>query len=131
MAALESTHDLSQFPSGLRGRKILLCVESFGPINGVSRTNLNLVNHLRANGALVSVVAPDNHTKVNAFTAIDNVATDQMRSQEVRVGGYPVPFNPELSIVYPLRLGRLYERTFGGPPDLIYSDSSPKKHRCR
>lgn len=36
--------------------------------------------------------------------------------------GYPLPFNPELSIVYPVRNSTLYERTFGAdaPPDLIY-----------
>jgi glycosyltransferase involved in cell wall biosynthesis len=117
------SHDLSRFPAALSGRRILFCVESFGPINGVSRTNLNLVNHLRSHGALVAVVAPYNHTKVNTFQAVGNADTTSMRSQEVRLTGYPVPFNPELSIVYPVRLSQLYERTFGGPPDLIYLGS--------
>ncbi|KAK8042873.1 glycosyltransferase family 4 protein [Apiospora phragmitis] len=123
MSSTSQPHDLSTFPAALKGRCILLCVESFGPINGVSRTNLNLVNHLRSHGALVSVVAPDNHTKVNTFKAIDNLDASSLRSQEVRLAGYPVPFNPELSIVYPVRLRKLYERTFGGPPDLIYLGS--------
>lgn len=118
-----STHDLGSFPVGLRGRRILFCVESFGPINGVSRTNMNLVNHLRSHGAQVAVVAPHNHTKVNTFEAIDNIDTGSMRAQEIRLTGYPLPFNPELSIVYPVRLFQLYERTFGGPPDLIYLGS--------
>lgn len=123
MTSSRAVHDLNTFPPALRGRRILLCVESFGPINGVSRTNLNLVNHLRANGVQVAVVAPYNHTKKNTFTAIDNADLDAMRSQEVRLTGYPVPFNPELSIVYPVRLSKLYERTFGEPPDLIYLGS--------
>ncbi|KAH8681730.1 glycosyl transferase group 1 [Xylariales sp. PMI_506] len=117
------SHDLSEFPAGLRGRRILLCVESFGPINGVSRTNLNLVNHLRAHGVLVSVVAPYNHTKVNTFQAIENQDPGAVRSGELRLTGYPLPFNPELSIVYPVRLSKLYERTFGEAPDLIYLGS--------
>ncbi|KAK8119631.1 uncharacterized protein PG998_004257 [Apiospora kogelbergensis] len=123
MSPARQNHDLSTFPTALKGRRILLCVESFGPINGVSRTNLNLVNHLRSQGALVAVVAPDNHTKVNTFQAIDNIDSSSLRSQEVRLTGYPVPFNPELSIVYPVRLLKLYERTFGAPPDLIYLGS--------
>lgn len=114
-------HDLNVFPDALRGRRILLCTESFGPVNGVSRTTLMLVNHLRSHGALVAVVAPDNHTKANAFTPImgpDDISSTY--TEEVRVTGYPVPFNPELSIVYPVRLSALYQRTFGEPPDLIY-----------
>ena len=117
-------HDGNTFPTSLRGRRILLCVESFGPINGVSRTNLNLVNHLRAHGALVAVVAPYNHTKVNTFCAQENDDPGHViRNQEIRVAGYPLPFNPELSIVYPIRLLKLYERTFGCPPDLSYLGS--------
>lgn len=120
-----SHHDLSVFPTGLRGRKILLCTESFGPVNGVSRTTLMLVNHLRSHGALVAVVAPDSHTKTNTFVPISTGegSNDNSRpvvNEEVRLTGYPLPFNPELSIVYPVRLSALYQRTFGGPPDLIY-----------
>lgn len=117
------SHDLSVFPAALRGRRILLCTESFGPVNGVSRTTLQLVNHLRSHGALVAVVAPDNHTKANTFApliAADSHETSPTFHEEVRLTGYPLPFNPELSIVYPVRLSSLYERTFGGPPDLIY-----------
>jgi glycosyltransferase involved in cell wall biosynthesis len=39
---------------------------------------------------------------------------------EVRLQGYPLPYNPELSVVYPVRLSALYARTFGSRPDLIY-----------
>ncbi|KAH7324929.1 hypothetical protein B0I35DRAFT_347981 [Stachybotrys elegans] len=116
-------HDLSHFPEALRGRRILLCTESFGPVNGVSRTTLMLVTHLRNNGVQVAVVAPHNHTKHNTFTP---PASPDLRpadkQPEVRVTGYPLPFNPELSIVYPVRNSSLISRTFGqdAPPDLIY-----------
>ncbi|KAG7293468.1 hypothetical protein NEMBOFW57_003519 [Staphylotrichum longicolle] len=46
------------FPDSLRGKRILLCTESYGPVNGVSRTTQMLVNHLRANGADVAVQIP-------------------------------------------------------------------------
>ncbi|KAK7424804.1 hypothetical protein QQZ08_008433 [Neonectria magnoliae] len=116
-------HDLSQFPSALYGKRILLCTESFGPVNGVSRTTLMLVNHLRAHGAQVAVVAPHNHTEHNTFTPPPSPSLSPADKQpEVRVTGYPLPFNPELSIVYPVRNSTLYSRTFGddAPPDLIY-----------
>ncbi len=129
------SHDLSVFPPNLRGKRILLCTESFGPVNGVSRTTLMLVNHLRANGAIVAVVAPHNHTRHNTFVpATPNGASQikgasdasavaqpsQDQNFEVRIHGYPLPYNPELSIVYPVRLSTLYKQTFGAPPDLIY-----------
>ncbi|KAK3933904.1 hypothetical protein QBC46DRAFT_400962 [Diplogelasinospora grovesii] len=118
--------DLSVFPDSLRGKRILLCTESFGPVNGVSRTTLMLVNHLRAHGAVVAVVAPHNHTRQNTF--IPTITTPDKkdavinygRNMEVRLHGYPLPYNPELSIVYPVRLSTLYRQTFGAPPDLIY-----------
>lgn len=118
-------HDLSMFPERLRGKRILLCTESFGPVNGVSRTTLMLVNHLRAYGANVAVVAPHNHTKVNTFvpTVVSEPPSinDVPMNPEIRIHGYPLPFNPELSIVYPVRLSALYARTFNGQkPDLIY-----------
>ncbi|KAI1078000.1 glycosyl transferase group 1 [Whalleya microplaca] len=115
-----AAHDLDVSPPALRGRRILICTESFGPVNGVSRTTLMLVNHLRTHGALVSVVAPYNHTKVNTFAAAKLDTVDRSYHQEVRVKGYPLPFNPELSVVYPVRLSELYRMTFGEPPDIIY-----------
>lgn len=118
-------HDLSTFPEALKGKRILLCTESFGPVNGVSRTTLMLVNHLRAHGTQVAVVAPHNHTQHNTFTPPPSPSlspADNVQQPEVRVTGYPLPFNPELSIVYPVRNSTLYSRTFGTdcPPDLIY-----------
>lgn len=112
--------NLDEFPTGLRGRRILLCTESFGPVNGVSRTTLMLVNHLRSQGALVAVVAPDNHTQINTFVPVNTNNIGPSFTQEVRLAGYPLPVNPELSVVYPVRLSELYRRTFGQAPDLIY-----------
>ncbi|KAI0173152.1 glycosyltransferase family 4 protein [Hypoxylon sp. FL1284] len=116
-----TSHDLDVFPLGLRGRRILLCTESLGPVNGVSRTTMMLVNQLRSHGAVVAVVAPYNHTKVNTFAPISPTPdTSPPYNDEVRLPGYALPFNPELSVAYPLRLSELYKQTFGGPPDLIY-----------
>ncbi|KAG8169187.1 hypothetical protein KVR01_001936 [Diaporthe batatas] len=141
--------DLSVFPEALKGKKILLCTESFGPVNGVSRTTMMLVNHLRENGCDLAVVSPHNSTQVNTFmpklattstattstsksttnsptplTALSSDVADSptahFKNIEVRLHGYPVPFNPELSIAYLVRLSELYRRTFGCPPDLIY-----------
>ncbi|KAI0376301.1 glycosyltransferase family 4 protein [Hypomontagnella monticulosa] len=115
------SHDLDVFPNGLRGKRILLCTESLGPVNGVSRTTKMLVDQLRSNGALVSVVAPHNHTKVNTFNPISSPrVAGVLYHEEVRLTGYPLPFNPELSVTYPVRLSEIYRRTFGGQPDLIY-----------
>ena len=115
-------HDLSNFPEALRGKRILLCTESFGQVNGVSRTTTMLANHLRSKGAIVAVVAPHTHTKHDTVTPINSPKSGTTASSglDVRIRGYPLPFNPELSIVYPIRLSTLYRRTFGGPPDLIY-----------
>ncbi|TDZ38804.1 GDP-mannose-dependent alpha-mannosyltransferase [Colletotrichum spinosum] len=115
-----TSHDTSIFPSSLRGKRILLCTESFGPVNGVSRTTLMLVEHLRSHGALVAVVAPHNHTEQNTFCPPSDTPDDGQ--VEVRLQGYPLPFNPELSVVYPVRVSTLLSRTFGpdSPPDLVY-----------
>lgn len=125
----------STFPASLRGKRILLCTESFGPVNGVSRTTLMLVNHLRANGVAVVVVAPRDHTQGVVTTPngiihggdissnLSHGLTDSpsYHKAEVRVSGYPLPFNPELTVVYPVRLSELYRRAFGGDlPHLIY-----------
>ncbi|KAK4235267.1 hypothetical protein C8A03DRAFT_36885 [Achaetomium macrosporum] len=107
---------VATFPESLRGKRILLCTESLGPVNGVSRTTLMLVNHLRANGADVAVVAP--HTHETTFAPEDRAGTG--RNVDIRIHGYPLPFNPELSVVYPVRLSTLYRRAFDEPPDLIY-----------
>ena len=116
------TKDYGQFPESLKGKRILLCTESFGPINGVSRTTLNLVIHLRRHGVRVSVAAPYNHTGNDTFIPPYVPHRDPTEDIDIRLRGYPLHFNPELSIVYPVRLSSLIARTFGWehPPDLIY-----------
>lgn len=37
---------------------------------------------------------------------------------EFRLQGYPLPYNPDLAVAYPFRLGVVYDKTF--KPDLIY-----------
>ncbi|ESZ92860.1 glycosyltransferase family 4 protein [Sclerotinia borealis F-4128] len=105
-----------EFPEALKGKRILLATESFGPVNGVSRTTLNLVEYLRGNGVFVAVVAPHYSTGAAPIASTTN-SNNQI---ELRLKGYPLPYNPELSIVYPVRLSQLYARTFGSKPDLIY-----------
>ncbi|KAF2753409.1 glycosyltransferase [Pseudovirgaria hyperparasitica] len=98
------------FPQDLKGRKILLATESLGPINGVSRTTGSLIQYLRDNGAQVAVVAP----KFAGPTTVTNARNDP----EVRLDGYPLPYNPDLTVAYPLRLDTIYSKSFH--PDLIY-----------
>ncbi|KAL3417789.1 glycosyl transferase group 1 [Phlyctema vagabunda] len=111
----EATVGSLEFPHELRGKKVLLATESFGPVNGVSRTTLSLVQYLRRNGVNVAVVAPE----ISTSTA-PRITTKNPNDLELRLRGYPLPYNPELSVVYPVRLSQLYARTFDGPPDLIY-----------
>lgn len=103
-----------EFPEVLRGKRVMLATESFGPVNGVSKTTLNLVRYLRDQGVRVAVVAPE------ISTGSDSGPTTPSSEIEVRLKGYPLPYNPELSVVYPVRLSALYARTFKAPPDLIY-----------
>lgn len=37
---------------------------------------------------------------------------------EYRLQGYPLPYNPDLTVAYPFRLGKVYDRSF--KPDIIY-----------
>ncbi|KAK5166325.1 uncharacterized protein LTR77_008586 [Saxophila tyrrhenica] len=40
------------------------------------------------------------------------------QNPEFRLQGYPLPYNPDLTVAYPFRLGVVYEKTF--KPDIIY-----------
>ncbi|KAE8355981.1 hypothetical protein BDV28DRAFT_162091 [Aspergillus coremiiformis] len=103
-----STSHRDEFPSSLRDRRILLTTESLGPVNGVSRTTLSLVEYLRRNGVDLVVVAPH-------YPGCRHQAQD---AADLRIPGYPLPYNPDLTVVYPFRLDRIYKQTF--QPDLIY-----------
>ncbi|EGP85151.1 uncharacterized protein MYCGRDRAFT_101096 [Zymoseptoria tritici IPO323] len=105
----------ADFPRELVGKKILLATESLGPVNGVSRTTQSLVDYLRSNGVNVATCAP-------TYKGQPIVASSTPSStSKFRLQGFPLPYNPDLSIAYPFRLGRIYQQTFGdSAPDLIY-----------
>lgn len=43
----------------------------------------------------------------------------QLRTNpEFRLQGYPLPYNPDLTVAYPFRLGVVYDKTF--QPDIVY-----------
>lgn len=108
---LDSVQEVSQtneFPGILHGKKILLATESWGPVNGVSRTTRSLVEYLRQHGAELILVAP--HFKGDA--------SKQTSSWERRLPGCALPYNPDLTVVYPFHLGEVYRQTF--EPDLVY-----------
>ncbi|KAK6409304.1 hypothetical protein LTR81_016404 [Elasticomyces elasticus] len=49
----------------------------------------------------------------------DGMKMTQLKSNpEFRLQGYPLPYNPDLSVAYPFRLGVVYDKTF--VPDIIY-----------
>ncbi|KIX08943.1 uncharacterized protein Z518_00021 [Rhinocladiella mackenziei CBS 650.93] len=99
-----------EFPSILKGRRVLLATESLGPVNGVSRTTLSLIEYLRRNGVQLAVVAP--HSKESRLRPSGNGLS------ELRLPGYPLPYNPDLTVVYPFQLDDVYKRTFS--PDVVY-----------
>lgn len=99
----------TEFPAYLRGKKVLVATESLGPVNGVSRTTLSLITHLENNGVYVAVVAPQYNNPPCIVSG---------KNSELRLHGYPLPYNPDLRIAYPFRLDRVYARTF--TPDVVY-----------
>jgi len=107
---MEEQQEELEFPAVLRGKRILLATESLGPVNGVSRTTLSLIQYLRRNEVQVAVVAPQAPGRKTRL--------DDANELEIRLTGYPLPYNPELAVVYPFRIDRLCEKTF--QPDLIY-----------
>ena len=46
------------------------------------------------------------------------LAKQERQNPEFRLKGYPLPYNPDLAVAYPFRLGVVYDRTF--KPDVIY-----------
>lgn len=99
-----------EFPAILKGRRLLLATESLGPVNGVSRTTLMLIEYLRAHGVQVAVVAPEFDEK--------KLKSGRIAKAEVRLHGYPLPYNPDLTVAYPFRFDKVCRRTF--QPDLVY-----------
>ncbi|EYE98802.1 glycosyltransferase family 4 protein [Aspergillus ruber CBS 135680] len=99
------------FPDILRGKRVLLTTESLGPVNGVSRTTRSLIDYLHRNGVDLAVVAPH-------FEGQQQQQADERLFREVRIPGYPLPYNPDLTVVYPFHLDDVYRQTF--EPDVIY-----------
>jgi glycosyltransferase involved in cell wall biosynthesis len=106
---LASFQGPDEFPSILVGKKILLATESWGPVNGVSRTTRSLVEYLREHGAELILVAP--HFKGDATKHAVN-------SWERRLPGCALPYNPDLTVVYPFNIGDVYRQSF--QPDIVY-----------
>ncbi|MBN9389417.1 MAG: glycosyltransferase family 1 protein [Chloroflexi bacterium] len=98
------------FPEALRGKRILIATESLGPVNGVSRATLSLIEYLNRHEVPLAILAPRFETK-NGNSLLNADAA-------VRLKGVPLPYNPELQVVFPFRLSRVYRQTF--QPDLIY-----------
>jgi glycosyltransferase involved in cell wall biosynthesis len=101
----------STFPEDLKGKRVLLATESFGPVNGVSRTTLSLVEYLRQHGVDVAVVAPRYGEK-------RKMRASRFARVNIRLSGQPLPYNPDLTVVHPFRYDRVCTRTF--KPDLVY-----------
>ncbi len=97
-------------PEKLMGKNVLVMTESLGPINGVTRATQYLLEYLLAQGARVAAVAPE----------FENPDTHPLRTRLplLRLGGLKLVYNPDLRMVYPFRMSKLYHRTF--QPDVIY-----------
>ncbi|KAE9992198.1 hypothetical protein EG327_009811 [Venturia inaequalis] len=100
--------DLTRFPEALKGKRILLASESLGPINGVSRTTMQLILYLQKNGVDLKLVAPHYLGEEHQPLPVGYVR---------RLNGLPLPYSPELSVAYPFRLDRVCGNF---KPDLIY-----------
>ena len=97
------------FPSALRGKRVVVFSESLGPINGVSRTTTQIIRYLQANGVDLKLIAP-HYVGESTQPAL---ALGPVR----RLGGMPLPYSPELSVAYPFR----FDRVCGSfKPDLVY-----------
>ena len=109
------------FPGTLKDKKILLTTESLGPVNGVSRTTRSLIDYLHRHGADLVVVAPwfEGMSQQQQLLHPDEKLAQSFR--ELRIPGSPLPYNPDLTVVYPFQLHDVYQQTFNGqPPDIIY-----------
>ncbi len=96
--------------SSLHSKKVVVATESLGPINGVTRATEQLLDYLVAQHIETAVVAP----------RLQKTETSSERAglSLVRLDGFPLVYNPELMVVRPFRVTRLFQRTFR--PDVIY-----------
>lgn len=100
--------DRESFPQSLKGKKVLLTTESLGPVNGVSRTTGSLIDYLRRNEVDLMVVAPK-------FAGAQQA---EQPEANLRLPGYPLPYNPDLTLVYPFRLKDINKEP--AQPDIVY-----------
>jgi glycosyltransferase involved in cell wall biosynthesis len=70
-----------------------------------------LIEHLRKNGVQLAIVAP--HSRQSRLKP-----TTGVNLTEFRLPGYELPYNPDLTVVYPFQLDDVYKHTF--KPDIVY-----------
>ncbi len=107
-----STPTALQFPEKLRHRRLLLVTESLGPTNGVTRSTISLLNHLQNHEVDVRAIAPY-YEDPAGLSAKTTVPIHWMK-------GFPLPYNPELRIVYPFRLKQVYKKHQDFKPELMF-----------
>ena len=111
MTLLNDEETTLGFPEKLRGRRLLLVTESLGPTNGVTRATLSLLNHLQRHEVDVTAIAP--------FYEHDTDFSSKTTVPIHWFNGFPLPYNPELRIVYPFRLNKFY-RNRALQPEMVY-----------
>ncbi|MEI7556831.1 glycosyltransferase family 1 protein [Candidatus Chlorohelix sp.] len=95
-------------------KKVMVVSESLGPINGVTRATGYLLDYLLDQGIETAVLAPN-------LCGPNQVDNWQGRLPVIRLNGYPLVFNPELAVVKPFRMSKVFNSTF--TPDVIYMAS--------
>ena len=91
----------------LSGKRVLIVTESLGPVNGVTRATASLQTYLDTHGVAYVTLAPETGTDA-----------DRSFKATIRMPGVPLPYNPELRIVRPFDVRKLFRRV--GRPDVIY-----------
>ncbi|MEI6044956.1 MAG: glycosyltransferase, partial [Chloroflexota bacterium] len=106
MTTLEQKSD--QLPQQLKDKKVLVTSESLGPINGVTRATGYLLDYLLAQNVQTAAVAP----------RLPKPAPSAWQMPLIRLGGFPLVYNPDLMIVTPFRMSKIFQHTFR--PDVVY-----------
>ena len=57
-------------------------------------------------------------TRSEMFKDLSKIEEKRRKNPEFKLQGIPLPYNPDLTVAYPFRLGVVYDQTF--TPDLIY-----------
>ena len=63
---------------------------------------------------------PSMLTRIKSDDLVRKMEASRLSRQnpEFRLQGYPLPYNPDLTVAYPFRLGVVYQKTF--KPDIVY-----------